>query len=123
MTFENEYADVAGWGRTEVSAYSTVKKKISLLIWHTDACEAKFQTINIPVNRTLQLCAGGQPLQDTCQGDSGAPLTMRGRDMEAPYFVVGIVSFGMQPCGLESWPGIYTRVTHYIDWIVRNLED
>ncbi|CAD6992971.1 unnamed protein product [Ceratitis capitata] len=56
MTFEKEYADVAGWGRTEISPYSTVKQTISLGIWNTDACASRFKTIGISLIRDCK-CA------------------------------------------------------------------
>lgn len=37
------------------------------------------------------------------------------------WYLVGIVSFGSSQCGLANWPGIYTRVDRYIDWIINNI--
>lgn len=56
--------------------------------------------------------------KDSCQGDSGGPLQIY------PYGtpvskVVGVVSFGVS-CG-SSFPGIYTRVASYIDWIEQHV--
>lgn len=53
-------------------------------------------------------------LSDSCEGDSGGPLQVISY---RPYSakIVGIVSFGVG-CATK-WPGIYTRVAHYIDWI------
>lgn len=31
--------------------------------------------------------------------------------------VVGIVSFGQEPCGETPFPGVYTAVSHYTKWI------
>lgn len=33
------------------------------------------------------------------------------------YYLSGIISFGIG-CGKEGWPGIYTNVAAYYDWIV-----
>lgn len=52
---------------------------------------------------------------DSCSGDGGGPLQMF-IDNSAVSTVVGIVSFGVFPCG-TSFPSIYTRVAHYADWI------
>ncbi|PSN49711.1 hypothetical protein C0J52_16337 [Blattella germanica] len=43
-------------------------------------------------------------------GDSGGPLLANGHQ-------VGIVSWTLPPCGLAGYPGVYTEVSWYIDWI------
>lgn len=59
------------------------------------------------------LCAGiPQGGADTCQGDSGGPLMYHSDKWQ----VVGIVSWG-HGCGSPSTPGVYTKVTAYLDWI------
>lgn len=50
------------------------------------------------------------------QGDSGGPLMLK---REARWYQVGIVSFGNK-CGEPGYPGVYTRVTQYHDWIRDN---
>lgn len=47
------------------------------------------------------------------QGDSGGPLTCRQNNTSVVY---GIVSWGDQ-CGMKNKPGVYTRVTNFLDWI------
>ena len=46
------------------------------------------------------------------QGDSGGPLFYCDRSCEQ----IGIVSFGIG-CAEKKYPGVYTRVSKYIDWI------
>lgn len=44
------------------------------------------------------------------QGDSGGPLTVDGVQ-------VGIVSWSKKPCGSAPYPGVFTQVSFYRDWI------
>lgn len=62
-----------------------------------------------------QMCAGNGKI-DTCQGDSGGPLQIRNAEYQTGYTIIGITSFG-KPCILTNKPGVYTRVSHYIEWI------
>lgn len=63
------------------------------------------------MSATGKFCAGGTV--DACQEDSGGPLMCRDRQTGA-YSVVGIVSSG-KGCGV--YPGLYTEVSRYVDWI------
>ena len=45
-----------------------------------------------------------------------------GSSMLTSWKLIGIVSFGPSFCGIEGLPGVYTRVRHYIDWILENVE-
>ncbi|XP_075232227.1 trypsin-3-like [Lycorma delicatula] len=49
---------------------------------------------------------------DACQGDSGGPVTCDG-------VLVGITSWGTG-CGMNDFPGVYTNVSYYRDWIDEN---
>ena len=50
---------------------------------------------------------------DTCQGDSGGPLMSFTNNQ---WMLVGITSYGTG-CALADYPGVYTRVSYYVDWI------
>ena len=39
-----------------------------------------------------------------------------------PYYQVGIVSYGTRICG-QGIPGVYTRVTSFLDWIESKLKE
>ncbi|XP_039761182.1 serine protease snake-like [Pararge aegeria] len=70
-----------------------------------------------------QLCAGDYEHggKDTCQGDSGGPLQMMPETVDCKrsfplHKIVGVTSFG-RDCGRKMAPGVYTRVSRYVDWI------
>ena len=56
---------------------------------------------------------------DSCSGDSGGPLMVQ-EDEENKMYLRGVVSFGTRKCG-KGFPGVYTDISYYIDWIRRNL--
>merc|ERR1712133_58134 len=64
-----------------------------------------------------RMCAFAQGT-DSCQGDSGGPLVVVENGV---YVVVGVVSYGIG-CA-SSTPGVYARVTHYMDRIKSNTAD
>ncbi|XP_037076415.1 proclotting enzyme-like [Pollicipes pollicipes] len=68
-----------------------------------------------------KVCANGRDgtSKDACQGDSGGPLVIQGADDR--YQVIGVVSTGLG-CGNPKYPGIYTKVSKYIPWIVDNSQ-
>uniref|UniRef100_F6XHV4 Peptidase S1 domain-containing protein n=1 Tax=Ciona intestinalis TaxID=7719 RepID=F6XHV4_CIOIN len=67
------------------------------------------------ISMDTQICAGStKGGVDTCQGDSGGPLVcLIG---ESTWFQVGVTSFG-KDCGNKRYPGVYTKVSYYYQWI------
>lgn len=56
--------------------------------------------------------------EDACQGDSGGPLFGKfGANNENVLF--GITSWGVG-CGFNNFPGVYTKVGNYTNWVYKN---
>lgn len=53
-------------------------------------------------------------LNFSLQGDSGGPVVCNGE-------VQGIVSWGYG-CALKGYPGVYTKVCNYLDWIQETID-
>jgi len=70
--------------------------------------------------QSSQICAGIQSGgRDTCQGDSGGPLVYNPAGGQQ-WVLVGITSYG-NGCARYNYPGIYTRVSSYINWIRQKM--
>ncbi|XP_031616424.1 serine protease easter-like [Contarinia nasturtii] len=106
-------------------ARSDVKMKIEINGVPNTHCNNMYRARLITLT-TKQLCAGGEEGKDSCNGDSGGPLMVKhvldGNATHIIYYLVGVVSFGRTPCGQAGWPGVYTRVDQYVDWIKDNIK-
>lgn len=51
------------------------------------------------------------------QGDSGGPLVC---EFNNTWVQVGIVSWGVG-CGRKGYPGVYTEVSFYKDWVIDQM--
>lgn len=122
-TFEGTVMDVSGWGKTEQGTSSSIKLKAEVPIVTLNDCQRVYSQRSVELTNS-QMCAGGMQGIDSCRGDSGGPLIGLDSSNKSRvyYFIAGVVSFGPTPCGLQGWPGVYTRVSDYIDWIQQNIE-
>ncbi|XP_023941053.1 CLIP domain-containing serine protease HP8 [Bicyclus anynana] len=117
-TFEGYDLVVAGWGKTETGRMSDVKMQVLVPVMKNSIC-SQIYTMSFKEINENQICAGGRNNKDSCGGDSGGPLM--GQFGGRGWTVLGVVSFGPSPCGMLGWPGVYTRVPAYVDWILSKL--
>ncbi|XP_068218442.1 proclotting enzyme-like [Palaemon carinicauda] len=109
--FIQEIATVTGWGTLQFQGVqSSVLMEVDLPIVD---CQ-NFEIIADDVTNNM-ICAYEEG-KDSCQGDSGGPLQLQ---LDGKYHLAGLVSFG-HGCGDLNSPGVYTKVTNYIDWIENN---
>ncbi|XP_052845170.1 spaetzle-processing enzyme-like isoform X2 [Drosophila gunungcola] len=108
---------VAGWGRTETGIPSAVLLQTTVVKQNAQVCQKAY--FHLQFTSSIQICAG----YDTCNGDSGGPLTATyGRGFDEFEVVVGITSYGGQQCGTKQYPSVFTKVKAFTKWIKRNLE-
>uniref|UniRef100_A0A8C9F8P1 pancreatic elastase II n=1 Tax=Pavo cristatus TaxID=9049 RepID=A0A8C9F8P1_PAVCR len=66
--------------------------------------------------KTNMVCAGGDGITSSCNGDSGGPLNCQNAD--GSWEVHGIVSFGSSlGCNYYRKPSVFTRVSAFDSWI------
>ncbi|KAL1787837.1 enteropeptidase isoform X1 [Sigmodon hispidus] len=103
---------IAGWGYTEIQgSTANVLKEADVPLVSNEKCQQQLPEYNITEN---MICAGYEEGGiDSCQGDSGGPLMCQEHDR---WFLVGVTSFGVK-CALPNRPGVYVRVSRFIEWI------
>ncbi|XP_059096332.1 trypsin-3-like isoform X2 [Tigriopus californicus] len=112
-------AMAAGWGNVAYTSLegSSVLRKVTIQVFSNDYCQKKYFMDNITER---MICAGSRKGgKDSCQGDSGGPLAMKGKNYG--YVQVGIVAWG-RGCGSKQYPGVYTRVSKFTDWIRKKAD-
>ena len=109
---------VAGWGTTSFQGSGTENLlKVSVDVSYRDTCATNSDYFDYELTNNM-LCAGVPGGgQDACQGDSGGPLF---RFSGNKTWLAGIVSWG-QGCALADYPGVYTRVANYDNWITQTI--
>ncbi|XP_023937767.2 venom protease [Bicyclus anynana] len=116
---------IAGWGETGFRTRAELLLTAELLE-DSELCAGKFEGKNFEWNPRSMICAVGKKAitkphhADSCKGDSGGPLMALMKSIKCSYSVEGVVSRGPRSCG-QGHPGIYTRVSHYLPWILENV--
>ncbi|KAM9456745.1 polyserase-2-like [Clarias gariepinus] len=109
---------VTGWGRissgVNLPSPGTLQE-VQIPIIGNRKCNCLYGVGSITNN---MLCAGLlQGGKDSCQGDSGGPLVIKQGSL---WLLAGIVSFG-EGCALANYPGVYTSVSQYQNWINKTI--
>lgn len=108
---------LSGWGSvstTNFPSYPDALQTVKLTALTYTECSNRL--INImgssrPLDKVSNVCTGGpKDNEGACSGDSGGPLIQDG-------VLVGVVSWGMVPCGHYDAPSVFTKVSSFIDFI------
>lgn len=123
QSLKERRAIASGWGVTEYFGDTSESLlKVTLDLFRFGDCQPSYERnrkLSQGLIESQQLCAGSYDSEkDTCEGDSGGPLQVY-HSLYCMYNIVGVTSFG-KGCGSAGLPGVYARVSNYIDWIESN---
>ncbi|NXT23969.1 CEL2A elastase, partial [Syrrhaptes paradoxus] len=106
---------VTGWGRLQTNGASPDDLQQGLLLVVNYATCSQLTWWGSSV-KTSMICAGGDGITSSCNGDSGGPLNCQGAN--GSWEVHGIVSFGSAlGCNYYRKPSVFTRVSAFNSWI------
>ncbi|KAG7520947.1 trypsin-like isoform X1 [Solea senegalensis] len=109
----NTECTVSGWGVTRLYSY---KLSQFLRAAKVKVVQCPFVYVYYGWTNSKNVCAGfTDSPKDSCRGDSGGPLVCDG-------YLEGIVSWGIG-CGIRRFPGVYTNIETFMQWISAIIDD
>merc|ERR1719276_55588 len=111
-------ATVTGWGTTSEGglALPNILHKVTVPVVTDEDCDNSYSAAGAPPITPSMICAGlPEGGKDSCQGDSGGPF-IHAEDKT----LIGVVSWGYG-CARAGYPGVYTQVSYFIDWVMETM--
>ncbi|XP_054259673.1 venom protease-like isoform X2 [Macrosteles quadrilineatus] len=109
---------VIGWGAIGYRGPSTTAlQEAQIDISDQNFCSNAYRNIKGATIDSRVICALSPQGRDACQGDSGGPLIL---PKQSNFYLIGIVSYGYK-CAEPGFPGVYTKVSLYVDWIKKTM--
>lgn len=116
-SFTDSSVTALGWGTLEFSGIkSNTLQAVNLTVISNSECSSR--STSKPIFNS-QICTY-TPGKDSCQNDSGGPLLWLDPDSKRLQ-LVGAISYGLG-CA-SSVPGVNTRITNYLAWVVSMTPD
>ncbi|XP_058880230.1 plasminogen-like isoform X2 [Acipenser ruthenus] len=108
---------VTGWGVTNGTGGDGVLKETSFPVLDTKMCNRpEYLGDRVKVH---EMCAGNlEGGTDSCQNDSGGPLVCY---QDRSFVLQGVTSWGLG-CANAMKPGVYVRVSYFVDWIEKTIK-
>ncbi|KFQ10178.1 Urokinase-type plasminogen activator, partial [Haliaeetus albicilla] len=110
---DNTRCEISGYGKQDFYDIYYAQRLMSATVnlVSQEKCKKYYDSIRVTDN---MVCAGDPAwVTDACKGDSGGPMVC---EHNGRMILYGIVSWG-DGCAKANKPGVYTRVTQYLNWI------
>ncbi|XP_067855110.1 hepatocyte growth factor-like protein [Heptranchias perlo] len=112
---EGTKCEIAGWGETRGTGNDDVLKILAMPVMSNDECNQYYRGRVIDT----EICAGTvERGAGACERDYGGPLACFTHDC---WVLEGVIIPG-RGCGRQGQPGIFVRVSMYVDWIKKVME-
>uniref|UniRef100_A0A8C0BQQ3 Urokinase-type plasminogen activator n=1 Tax=Buteo japonicus TaxID=224669 RepID=A0A8C0BQQ3_9AVES len=114
---DNTRCEISGYGKQDFYDIYYAQRLMSATVnlVSQEKCKKYYDNIRVTDN---MVCAGDPAwVTDACKGDSGGPMVC---EHNGRMILYGIVSWG-DGCAKANKPGVYTRVTRYLNWIDSNM--
>ncbi|XP_056413456.1 atrial natriuretic peptide-converting enzyme [Hyla sarda] len=108
------YCYITGWGHMgNKMPFKLQEGEVRII--SLEHCRTYFDTIT-----SRMLCAGFESgTVDSCMGDSGGPLVCE--KPNGQWTLYGLTSWGSVCFSKVLGPGVYSNVSHFVDWIGRQI--
>ncbi|XP_040274841.1 atrial natriuretic peptide-converting enzyme [Bufo bufo] len=108
------YCYITGWGHMgNKMPFKLQEGEVRII--SLEHCRTYFDTIT-----SRMLCAGYESgTVDSCMGDSGGPLVCE--QSKGQWTLYGLTSWGSVCFSKVLGPGVYSNVSHFVDWIERQI--
>ncbi|NWV12389.1 CORIN enzyme, partial [Ptilonorhynchus violaceus] len=122
------YCYITGWGhmgnKSKMNISGTLGKTLpfklqegEVRIISLEQCQSYF---DMKIITSRMLCAGYESgTVDSCMGDSGGPLVCE--QPAGRWTLFGLTSWGSVCFSKVLGPGVYSNVSHFIEWIERQI--
>ncbi|XP_066924875.1 chymotrypsin-C-like [Clytia hemisphaerica] len=121
----NSKCFITGWGKTDGSYLgekSEVLMEGQLPLMTNKKCAVKNRFKGKPLINHNMMCGGSEGnILSTCQGDSGGPYVCMNASKR--FVLQGVVSFGHDECKTSKLFPTFTRVSQYVDWIYKTMDE
>uniref|UniRef100_A0A182SBP3 CLIP domain-containing serine protease n=1 Tax=Anopheles maculatus TaxID=74869 RepID=A0A182SBP3_9DIPT len=108
MGFDPTLYWITGWGLTE-------RLEVSPIL-----LQARIPPVSCSLS-SYAICAGFGNATLHCEGDSGGPMKAQVPEYSFRFVQYGVISAGPR-CGTQGVPGISTRVSYFMQWILDNIK-
>lgn len=118
----DSFSIVTGWGSSPSVSGVSKKLQVDLNLRNAQECSSILEQSGMNFSHASQFCATRErsdTVRTICSVDAGGGLV---RFFYGFYYLIGVAGMGREKCGSGSFPGVFTGVLDYINWIKTTIK-